>query len=163
MTPGDRITLARLHRLAVRWCPPGARWDSLIAKRQSWGPAHELGHALLEPAERRMMNDYGRCSTGCCMCAGGDCDVVERAAMLISARLVTYAGRPDLVRDEEDRTDEYEMIATPYYTRRARRRLRSLGLWPVPYTISRLTSALRRRATLARQPFAEADKNPEEA
>ena len=153
MKRGDRITLDKLRRLALRWCPPEARWDSLIARtrRRSWGPAHELGHALIEPVERWSMPDYGRCSTGFCRCVGGECDVVERAAMLISSRLVAYAGYPDLAIDERTSTDGYDLIASPYYERRAKRMLVKLGLWPVPYTMSRLTSALARRETLARQ------------
>src|SRR6185295_5958626 len=153
MKRGDRITLDKLRRLALRWCPPEARWDSLIARtrRRSWGPAHELGHALIEPVERWSMPDYGRCSTGFCRCVGGECDVVERAAMLISSRLVAYAGYPDLAIDERTSTDGYDLIASPYYERRAKRMLVKLGLWPVPYTMSRLTSALARRETLALQ------------
>lgn len=141
----NKITLQAIHTLALAFCPREARWQHLLERSDSWGPAHELGHALVEPANRRDLEHYGGCAAGFCHCPGARCDVHEIAAMMISARLVRRAGHPELAAREIDDTEGYNLIDTPWHRERAKRRLRRLRLWPVPYTLPMLETALRRR------------------
>lgn len=140
----DALTLDILWTAAIEWCPFRARWEHLLERPISWGPAHELGHALIEPADRRDLENYGACSLGFCGCEDDRCDVHEIAAMTISSRLLTYVGRPDLVLREIEDTTDYDLLDIPFYRGRARALLRELGLWPVPYTVRRLEAALTR-------------------
>ena len=79
------LTLSTLARLANTWVPRAAGWDHLLGEEDGWGPAHELGHALIEPKARRSKEGYGRCAAGFCIHDGEECDVYEVAAMLISS------------------------------------------------------------------------------
>lgn len=143
------LTLSDLHALALRYCPRPARWDRLLRVRPpiAWGPSHEIAHALLsQPAERRLA-DYGMCSAGFCRCYGDRCDVVEVAAIKISARLFVAAGRPDAVRIEAEATEGYAELVTPWYVRRAHGLLgrRGLRLRTLPRTRAGLERLLERR------------------
>jgi hypothetical protein len=54
------LTLGDIYELAVAWCPKKARWPHLIECADTWGPAHELGHALIETSDRWRKDGYGR-------------------------------------------------------------------------------------------------------
>lgn len=142
------LTLPDLHALALRWCPRPARWSHLLRARHiAWGPAHEIAHALLSlPAERRLA-DYGMCSAGFCCCPGDRCDIVETAAIKVSARLLVAAGRPDAVQLEADATEGYADLMTPWHVRRAHWLLgrRGLRLGTLPRTRAELERLLERR------------------
>lgn len=141
----DPISLRELWVLANEWVPRKAAWTHLLDYWDNWGPSHELGHALIEPAERRRHPSYGRCEPRCCKHDGEECDVVEIAAMMISQRLVTAAGHPELSDREVQGTTDYDLIATPRNFRRARALLKQKKLWPVPQTQAALEAALRTR------------------
>lgn len=138
------MSLRDLWSIANEWCPRSASWTHLLDYWDSWGPSHEIGHALIEPRERHVLDSYGRCSTGFCRCDDDDCDVIEIAAMLISGKLVAYAGRPELADKEANDTTYYDLAATPANFRRARALLRKKKLWPVPRTKKALEAALKR-------------------
>lgn len=137
------LTLRVLWALANEWCPRDASWTHLLDYWDSWGPSHEIGHALIEPYERQGQGDYGRCTTGFCRC-DDECDVYEIAAMLVSKALVTAAGHPELADKEIEDTTDYDLAASPQNYRRARALLRKKKLWPVPKTREALEAALKR-------------------
>ena len=139
------VSLRDLWALANEWVPRKAAWTHLLDYWDNWGPSHELGHALIEPAERRRHPSYGRCEPGSCKHDDEECDVVEIAVMLISARLVTAAGHEALADREVQGTTDYDLIATPRNFRRARALLKRKKLWPVPLTKVALEGALRTR------------------
>lgn len=137
------LTLMDLWALANEWCPKKASWTYLL-DNASWGCAHELGHALIEPAHRWVQRNYGRCSIGHCRCRGEACDVHEAAAMRISAALLAAVGRLDLVDAEVEATNDYDLIIEESW-RRSKALLKRKKLWPVPRTRRSLEAALRRR------------------
>jgi hypothetical protein len=144
-TKEPSITLRDLWSLANEWVPRKACWKHLLDYWNNWGPAHELGHALLEPAERRSKRSYGRCAPGACQHEDDECGVAEIAAMMISAQLVTAAGHPALAEREVQGTTDYDVIATPANYRRARKLLKQRKLWLLPRTKATLERALRAR------------------
>lgn len=137
------LTLERIHELALRW-GRSATWERLLETANSWGPAHELAHMLIEPQWRHDETDYGRCGIYFCSCRGNACTVAEAAAMMISHRLVTTAGREDLVQAEIEATTDYDLIDASDF-RRGKALLKRKGLWPVPRTVEAIERALRRR------------------
>ncbi len=140
------LTLAALHDLALQWCPPFARWDRIIAHpRAEWGSAHEIAHALLSLPHERTRRDYGLCSIGSCRCPGDRCDVVELAAMAISAKLHLAIGRRDLIDAELQATEDYDYLDTRWHRTRAARLLARRGLQRIPRTCAGLERLLRRR------------------
>lgn len=139
------MNLSYLYDLSILWCPKVARWLHLIDDHQdAGGPAHELGHALIEPRERWRRRDYGRCSLSSCVCRDELCRVYEAAAMRISSALLRAAGRPELVGAEIESTSDYDLIEPSHFAH-ARVLLKKKGLWPVPRTKRSLESALARR------------------
>lgn len=138
------LTMSGIHALAVRWTPPKARFDSMLVDRDSWGPAHELGHALVEPRSRHAIAGYGRCSLGFCRCRGESCNVFELAAMLVSSRLMFAAKRSDLVDDETQHTTDLDLV-TPKNVDDAERLIRRLKLWPIPRTFAAVSRECQRR------------------
>lgn len=141
------LTLPALHDLALRWCPPDARWGYLLDGWDYWGPAHELAHAILSRPEERTVSDYGLCEAAACRCPGERCHVVELAAQRISGHLLRTVGRQDLAEDDIWSTDGYTEIATPANDRASWHLLRAEHLWPLPRTIAGLERLLRRRMT----------------
>lgn len=137
------MTLEDLHNLAVLWCPKKARWDNIFVV-DHWGPAHELGHALIETRDRWKKESYGRCSLSSCKCYLQRCVVYEAAAMTISRGLLKNVGREDLADDELQATDDYDFIEEEHY-RRAMRLLRDKNVWPMPKKLPQLERLLRVR------------------
>lgn len=137
------MSLRDLWSIANAWCPRSASWTHLLDYWDSWGPSHEIGHALIEPRERQGEDSYGRCAPGVCA-HDGECDVHEIAAMLVSGALVRAAGHADLADREVQDTEDYDLIFTPRNYRRARALLRKKKLWPVPKTKAALEAALKR-------------------
>jgi len=140
----SRLTLLDLWRLAVEWCPKKARWPHLIDEHNSWGPAHELGHALIEPSDRWDKHDYGRCALAFCRCKAERCDTHEVAAMLISRALLRAAGNEFMSEREYNETSDIDLVQ-PIHEARAKALLRRKRLWPVPRTRRTLEAALKRR------------------
>jgi hypothetical protein len=140
----SRLTLLDLWRLAVEWCPKKARWPHLIDDHESWGPAHELGHALIEARVRWNQNDYGHCPLAMCNCRRELCDTYEVAAMLISHALLRATGNEFMSEREYADTTDIDLV-DPVHNQRAKALLRKKGLWPVPRTKRSLEAALRRR------------------
>lgn len=138
------LTLTDLWVAANLWCPKKAAWTHLLDDLGDWGPAHELGHALIEPSRRWELRDYGRCPVGSCHHRGKECDVYEVAAMRVSHALVCAAGRPDLVGREVESTIDYDLIEGTCWLR-GKALLERKRLWPVPRTRRSLEVALRRR------------------
>lgn len=141
----SNMSLRDLWNIANEWCPRKAAWTNLLDYWDSWGPSHEIGHALIEPRKRRNKDSYGRCAPGFCEHEDDECDVFEVAAMMISRRLVTVAGHPNLANREVNDTNDYDLIATPRNFRRARALLKRKKLWPVPRTKAALERALQQR------------------
>lgn len=144
-TGGSSMSLRDLWSIANEWCPRKAAWTHLLDYWDSWGPSHEIGHALIEPRENRSKDSYGRCAPGFCEHEDEECDIYEIAAMMISSRLVTAAGHPNLANREINDTTDYDLIATPRNFRRARALLKRKKLWPVPRTRRALERALQAR------------------
>ena len=143
-TKAKTLTLHILRRLANEWCPTKATWVHLLDDTEYWGPAHELGHALIETPDRWKKLDYGRCALGFCQCGSERCDVYEAAAMRISAALVKAAGQPELSEREIIDTGGYDRM-TDTSRRRSIPLLKRKGLWPVPVSERSLKAALKRR------------------
>lgn len=138
------LSLEMLYQLAVEWCPKKARWSHLLVTIASWGPAHELGHALIETPDRWNKQDYGHCPIAFCKCRYDLCDTYEIAAMRISSRLLAAAGHPRLAHQEYDETSDIDLV-DPIHEGRATALLRRKKLWPVPRTKRTLEAALKRR------------------
>lgn len=140
-----RLSLDVLYELALEWCPTKARWNHLLDGPKTWGPAHELGHALIEARWRWDIEGYDHCALGCCHCTKwGYCTVYEAAAMYISRGLLVAAGQAFLAEREINDTHDYDYIE-PYHFKRARNLLRRKKLWPVPRSRRSLEAALKRR------------------
>lgn len=138
------LNVEDLRQLALRWCPLVATyWGFVMGKTIEWGPAHELGHALVEPKSRRSRHGYGRCDIESCACPTQRCLVTEAAAMMISSDLHGACGRHELIATERRSTPSYDAYIAPEADR-ARAHLERLKLWPVPQTIRGLEVALRR-------------------
>ena len=140
----SRLTLGEVHRLAVDWCPLAAREPRFLADVEGWGPAHEIGHALFEPRDRRSSPKYDSCALAYCECEREHCNVAEVAAMTVSAALLRACGRPDLIEREIKNTVDYDLLE-PRHFAAARAAMRRKKLWPIPRTRSSLEAALRRR------------------
>lgn len=140
----EPLTLPYLYKLAIEWCPVDARWPHLFEDELSWGPAHELGHALIEPRWRWEFFGYTRCNLYRCHCGRDLCTVYEAAAMTISGRILDSMGEGGLADNEIDNTVDYDTIERSHFER-AKTLLRRKRLWPVPRTRASLESALRRR------------------
>jgi hypothetical protein len=138
------VTLHDLWQLANQWCPKKASWDHLLEAQSSWGPAHELGHALIEPPSGWHKHDYGRCALAFCIHRGHRCYTYEVAAMLISHRLLRAAGYEHLADREYNETSDIDLV-DGVHTERAKALLRRKKLWPVPRTLPSLERALQRR------------------
>lgn len=110
----------------------------------SWGPAHEIGHALLSTPAQRALALFGLCSIGECS-HHGRCDTIEVAAMLISTRMHARMGRLDLVRAECRNTPDYARLMSADRLRRAKRTLRRFSLTRLPRTVEGLDALLARR------------------
>lgn len=140
----SRLTLYDLHQLAIEWCPTKARWAHLLKQAGTWGPAHELGHALIETSDRWRKHNYGRCALAFCHCHLQQCDTYEVAAMRISSRLLAACGHPRLAHQEFDETSDIDIV-DPIHEGRATALLRRKKLWPVPRSRRTLEIALARR------------------
>lgn len=143
------MTLRDLYDLAILWCPRKARWEHLIDRVNSWGPAHELGHALIETRDRWSKPDYGRCALAFCIHHAKRCDTHEMAAMGISCQLLRAAGHEEMVYAEHRATIDIELV-DPIHIDRGKKLLRKKGLWPVPKTRRSLEAALKRRLGIPR-------------
>jgi hypothetical protein len=138
------VTLEDLYELANLWCPKKARWAHLLEHADTWGPAHELGHALIETSDRWRKESYGHCAIAFCECPRHLCDTYEIAAMRISSRLLAACGHPGLAHQEFDETSDIDLV-DPIHEKRATALLRRKKLWPVPRTRRTLEAALVRR------------------
>lgn len=138
------MTLYDLWQLANQWCPKKASWDHLLEAQSSWGPAHELGHALIETSDRWGKESYGHCAIAFCECPRHLCDTYEIAAMRISSRLLAACGHPRLAHQEFNETSDIDLV-DPIHEGRATALLRRKKLWPVPRTLPALERALKRR------------------
>lgn len=138
------MTLHDLWLLANQWCPKRASWDHLLEAQGSWGPAHELGHALIETSDRWFKRDYGHCALAFCQCHLDLCDTYEVAAMYISHRLLRAAKHEYLADREYNETSDIDLV-DEVHTERAKALLRRKKLWPVPRTKRGLEAALKRR------------------
>ena len=138
------LTLRDLWVIANEWCPLKARWPHLLESEKSWGPAHELGHALIETRDRWDKHDYGRCALAFCHCKAARCDTHEIAAMLISHALLRATGNAFMSEREYNETSDIDLVQ-PIHEARAKALLRRKKLWPVPRTRKTLEAALRRR------------------
>jgi hypothetical protein len=116
----------------------------LLEDKNSWGPAHELGHALIEPSRGWKEYDYGRCALAFCNHRGQRCDTYEVAAMLISHALLRASGNAFMSEREYNETSDVDLV-DPVHDKRAKALLRRKGLWPVPRTRRALEAALKRR------------------
>ena len=139
------MTLDDLYKLALSWVPRKAWWPHLLEDPNHWGPAHELGHALIEEPWRRHKRAYGLCDLGDCKCRGRVCEAHEVAAMVISRRLLDATGNIHLSNREFNDTGYSWIIDDLTNVRRARALLRKKKLWPVPRSRRALEALLRRR------------------
>lgn len=149
------ITLQALWQIASEWVPYTKEWGHLLTYWDTWGPAHEIGHALIEDPARRGIPGWGMsCQIGFCHHDGENCDVREVAAMTISNALVKAAGHPHLVADEIESTIDYDYISARSF-RNGRALLRRQNLWPVPLTeeaiVQRLKERLGRRVPVSKR------------
>lgn len=65
------LTLDAIWRIANRYTPRAARYNERISHPNSWGPAHEIGHALVATPKERTQRDFGlTCEPGMCRCPG---------------------------------------------------------------------------------------------
>jgi hypothetical protein len=141
----SRLTLQDLWRLANLWCPKPARWTHLLDEPNSWGPAHELGHALIEPRWRWKFRNYERCPLGFCQCnKANPCNAYEAAAMYISRTLLRAVGHEFIADREIEETTDYDYLE-PADFKRAKALLKRKKLWPVPRTRKALEAALKHR------------------
>ena len=133
------LTLADIHELALRWTPRRARMDGLLKQVDHWGPAHELGHALISTQAERDRYLYGLQRRPWRQQAAH-----ELAAMRVSASLLITAGREDLVDAERRWTPmllETEQAGMPG----AHQRLKVLG--ELPRSRLELERLLKRKLT----------------
>jgi len=97
-----RITLRDLSELCDLHVPKIARrWFS----RESYWPAHEIGHLLTTEAWRHLRPSFGLDAPEVDEREEHELRCRELAAMSVSRRLLCAAGRPDLARDERADTD----------------------------------------------------------
>lgn len=137
------MTLQQLRTLALRYSPLKGRFPPSFWKRadedEPWLPGHELGHAFVADRTRWNKRRFGlphRVLS--CTCRNRMCLVDEAAAMMLSSAWHVACGRPDVVQIERDATGGLHLVDTPNMRRRARRRLRREGLWPIPLTVSEI-------------------------
>jgi len=136
------MRLDELKRLAIAWVPRQAAWWSIINQpAPSWGPAHELAHALISRPHQRSQNSYGLCDVGGCFCRGWSCLTYETAAMLLSSTWHRAVGYENLIVAEIDATPDYAVIDDAFWRIRGRRMLRRRGLWPIPTTVPEIRAA----------------------
>jgi hypothetical protein len=102
-----------------------------------WVPAHELAHAFVATTEQLKQKRFGLCRALECTCPKKACLVFEACAMEMSGVWVTACGRPDIkaVEATPEYTPGIHLIQTPQMRRRMIRRMRALGLWPIPMTV----------------------------
>lgn len=135
------ITLAQIHALACRWASPEAAYENLLVDVVCWGPAHELGHALI--AGRRGRNrGYGLCSWWC-VCYRDRCTIIEAAAMIVSSTLLRRAGHRDLITKERHGTEGLNAIDE--VRPRGKLLLIERGIWPLPLDADGLEQLAARR------------------
>lgn len=140
------LSLAAIQRLARRYTPRPARYEPRLVGEDWWGPAHEIGHALVATRADRALRDYGLpCAAGFCRCPYERCHVYELAAMAVSARLVCNAGRPDVATREVEDTSDYDLMIHRGTVRAAERLLTQRKLQRLPRTIEGLERLLRWR------------------
>ena len=139
------MRLEDIYELALSWVPRRAWWPHLLENAEHWGPAHELGHALVEEPWRRRKRAYGLHDFDKCTCRGQTCEVHEIAAMIISRHLLVSAKHTSLANREYNDTGYGWIIDDPTLNRRARALLKRKGLWPIPRSRSGLEALLRRR------------------
>jgi hypothetical protein len=149
------ITLHALWRIANEWVPYTRAWGHLLMHWYSWGPAHEIGHALIEDPAHRATPGWGlSCEIGFCKHDDERCDVHEAAAMMISQTLVTATGHLHLANDEIESTIDYDHISQQSFNA-SKALLRIQGLWPIPTTkeaiVSRLKARLGSRVPIAKR------------
>ena len=143
MTAG-RLTLADLRQLCARYVPRASRHPGSLDRGDHWWPAHELGHLLtVDPrgiGQPLFGLEWSEASGTDPRCVH-ELRCRELAAMSVSRRLLTAAGRADLVRTEIDSTDG----ATLCYADggRVRRILRKHRCLRVPRTRGELERKLR--------------------
>jgi len=107
---GDIDTLARraIHKAAIDWN---------IYLMNTWGPGHELAHALVSTTVERRKYLYGLddVTTASTKARIKYALCFEAAAMHVSFKIHTACGRLDLVQEELDDTDEEAawMLDTP--------------------------------------------------
>lgn len=110
------LTIEDLRELCDRYVPrtsrhPGSQVDMDSMDNQSmdgneWWHAHEIGHMLTVPLENIGQPYFGIRVPWPEPCSNEhELRCYELAAMSISRRLVVAAGRPDLARVEENRTE----------------------------------------------------------
>lgn len=140
------LTLDAIWHIAVNHVPVAARYNDRLSMRRSWGPAHELAHALVASPKERTQRDFGlTCEPGMCRCPGEHCHVVELSAMSVSRRLVTAAGHAHLADVELQATPDYDMMVWSRPVRAARRLLVRRRLLRLPRTIAGLRQFVRDR------------------
>lgn len=133
------MTLRQLRKVALKYTPRAARFgDSWLSDDDfEWLPAHELGHAFVADQSQLSQRRFGLHRAYECVCPRDACLVYECAAMYLSGTWAIAVGRLDVMLEEftPEQTPRFDEIWAPNMRRRARRRLRALGLWPIPVTI----------------------------
>lgn len=145
------MTLDEIWMIANYFLPKIAVDPSRIgnaAQAASWGPAHEIAHALVASPEERTRPFFGLpCSPEFCRCDDERCHVVELAAMDVSRRILVSAGRRDLVDAELKATTDYDLMAHAANKRAARRLIARSRLRRIPRDADRLVAMLHARAS----------------
>jgi hypothetical protein len=103
------VTLDDLRDLCKRYVPAGSRHpDSLPGLYETWWWAHEIGHLLTVPLAQIGQPMFGMDTEVLIdrdMCDEHELRCRELAAMSVSWRLMTAAGRRDLAKQEFEDTD----------------------------------------------------------
>src|SRR5262249_42492141 len=131
------LSLRDIHALALAWAPPRARMERLLAAAEHWGPAHELGHALISTPAQRVRYLYGLQRCTCQQHAANEC-----AAVCISATFLQTAGRADLI-EAEGRWTPMLLETVEVGASGAAKLLATLG--PIPETRNGLSRLLHQR------------------
>lgn len=138
------LTMHSIYDIALEFCPRVASFVHDHPRHwNTWMPAHEIGHFLVEPKCRRAIKMYGRCSLGFCRCRGEACNVAEMAAMVVSSRLLSAARRNDLIDKEWRATADLDHVTQKNYND-ARALLRRKGLGRIPRSVHALRAACER-------------------
>lgn len=138
------MTLHQLKEVALRFTRKQSRFPLRWWNKRGceWVPAHELAHAFVATPTQLMQRRFGLHRTLECTCANEACLVYEACAMELSGSWVLACGRPDVRNREfsEEYTPGIGRIITPNMRRRMIRRMRKLGLWPVPMTLAAIVA-----------------------